>query len=84
MEKVNQDTFGCAAILICWGLNSPVSEARTPWELPLQPRLYYRLEALSGDGRGQYSVRINQQWRICFEWPQDADGAQNVEIVDYH
>jgi proteic killer suppression protein len=43
-----------------------------------------RLEALSGDRRGQYSVRINQQWRICFEWPQGADGPENVEIVDYH
>jgi len=43
-----------------------------------------RLEALSGDRRGQYSIRINQQWRICFEWAQGADGAENVEIVDYH
>jgi proteic killer suppression protein len=43
-----------------------------------------RLEALSGDRRGQYSIRINQQWRICFEWPQGADGPENVEIVDYH
>jgi proteic killer suppression protein len=43
-----------------------------------------RLEALSGDRRRQYSVRINRQWRICFEWPQGADGPENVEIVDYH
>lgn len=43
-----------------------------------------RLEALSGDRKGQYSIRINQQWRICFEWPQGADGPENVEIVDYH
>jgi toxin HigB-1 len=43
-----------------------------------------RLEALSGDRKGQYSIRINQQWRLCFEWPQGADGAENVEIVDYH
>ena len=43
-----------------------------------------RLEALSGDRSGQYSIRINQQWRICFEWPQGADGPENVEIVDYH
>jgi proteic killer suppression protein len=41
-----------------------------------------RLEALSGRRKGQHSIRINQQWRICFEW---ADGhARNVEIVDYH
>ena len=43
-----------------------------------------RLEALAGDRKGQYSDRINQQWRICFEWPQGADGPLNVEIVDYH
>jgi len=43
-----------------------------------------RLEALGGDRRGQYSIRINQQWRICFEWPTDATGPSNVEIVDYH
>jgi proteic killer suppression protein len=41
-----------------------------------------RLEALKGDRKGQYSIRINDQWRICFEW---SDGhADNVEIVDYH
>lgn len=43
-----------------------------------------RLEALKGDRKGQYSLRINNQWRICFEWPADADGPENVEIVDYH
>ena len=41
-----------------------------------------RLEALSGDREGQYSIRINRQWRICFEWP--SDGPENVEITDYH
>lgn len=41
-----------------------------------------RLEALSGDRAGQYSIRINRQWRICFQWHQD--GVHNVEIVDYH
>lgn len=43
-----------------------------------------RFEALSGDRQGQYSIRINIQWRICFEWPKDADGPENVEIIDYH
>jgi proteic killer suppression protein len=43
-----------------------------------------RLEALRADRTGQYSIRINMQWRICFEWPQDAAGPSNVEIVDYH
>ena len=42
------------------------------------------LEALGGDRKGQYSIRINKQWRICFEWPKGADGPENVEIVDYH
>ena len=43
-----------------------------------------RLEALKGDRAGQFSIRINQQWRICFEWPANASGPSNVEIVDYH
>jgi proteic killer suppression protein len=43
-----------------------------------------RYEALTGDRKGQYGVRINDQWRICFEWPDKALGPSNVEIVDYH
>jgi proteic killer suppression protein len=43
-----------------------------------------RFEALKGDRKGQYSIRINDQWRICFEWPEGARGPANVEIVDYH
>jgi proteic killer suppression protein len=41
-----------------------------------------RLEALAGDRKGQHSIRINQQWRICFRWKKD--GPEDVEIVDYH
>jgi proteic killer suppression protein len=41
-----------------------------------------RLEALRGDRSGQYSIRINQQWRLCFIWSDAGPG--NVEIVDYH
>lgn len=41
-----------------------------------------RLEALSGDRSGQHSIRINDQWRVCFEWTDN--GPTNVEIVDYH
>lgn len=41
-----------------------------------------RLEALSGDRAGQYSIRINDQWRLCFVWT--ASGPTEVEIVDYH
>jgi toxin HigB-1 len=43
-----------------------------------------RFESLKGDRKGQYSVRINDQWRICFEWPERSLGPINVEIVDYH
>ena len=43
-----------------------------------------RFEALKGDRKGQYSIRINEQWRICFEWPEKSPGPTNVEIVDYH
>ena len=43
-----------------------------------------RLESLKGDSKGQYSIRINDQWRICFEWPKGSIGPANVEIVDYH
>jgi len=41
-----------------------------------------RLEALKGDRAGQYSIRINDQWRLCFRWT--VAGAEDVEIVDYH
>ena len=43
-----------------------------------------RFEALSGDRKGQYSIRINEQWRICFEWPTGSAGPVGLEIVDYH
>lgn len=43
-----------------------------------------RLESLAGDREGQYSVRINDQWRICFDWASRTPGPSNVEIVDYH
>ena len=43
-----------------------------------------RFESLKGDRNGQFSIRINDQWRICFEWPADAPGPSSVEIVDYH
>ena len=43
-----------------------------------------RFEALKGDRKGQYSIRINDQWRISFEWPEGSPGPEDVEIVDYH
>lgn len=41
-----------------------------------------RLESLRGDRKGQYSIRINDQWRVCFKW--ESGRAYNVKIVDYH
>jgi len=43
-----------------------------------------RFEALGGDRKGQFSIRINNQWRICFEWPDDSARPFHIEIVDYH
>ena len=54
--------------------SSTIQDLRVP--------LANRLEVLSGKRKGQYSIRINDQWRICFEW-QDGN-VYDVEIVDYH
>ena len=54
--------------------------ARTLHDLQVPPG--NRLEALSGKRRGQHSIRINDQWRICFRW--ESGDAYEVEIVDYH
>ncbi len=43
-----------------------------------------RLEKLKGEREGRFSVRINDQWRICFQWPAGSPGPVEVEIVDYH
>lgn len=43
-----------------------------------------RLEALKGRRKGQFSIRINEQWRICFVWGDEDAGPSSVEIVDYH
>jgi proteic killer suppression protein len=43
-----------------------------------------RLESLKGDRRGQWSIRINSQWRICFRWSEEHGGPSDVEIADYH
>lgn len=57
-----------------------LAEARSLDDLRSPPA--NRLELLKGDRAGQWSIRINAQWRICFRW--DAAGASDVEIVDYH
>ena len=43
-----------------------------------------RLKKLAGDREGQWSIRINDQWRICFRWNEGSAGPSDVEIVDYH
>jgi len=58
----------------------PLEIAGTIEDLRIPPG--NRLESLRGDRAGQHSIRINQQWRVCFRWT-DA-GAEDVEIVDYH
>ena len=57
-----------------------INQARVLSDLRVPPG--NRLERLAADRAGQYSIRINDQWRICFEWREG--GARNVEIVDYH
>ncbi len=57
-----------------------INQARSLSDLRVPPG--NRLERLGADRAGQHSIRINDQWRICFEWRDG--GARNVEIVDYH
>lgn len=57
-----------------------LSRARAIQDLRVPPG--NRLEALRGTRKGQYSIRVNDQWRICFRWQED--GVHDVEIVDYH
>jgi len=57
-----------------------LSQARSIQDLLVPPG--NRLEALKGDRKGQYSIRVNDQWRICFRWSDEH--AYDVEIVDYH
>ena len=51
-------------------------------DLQLLPSNHF--EALRGDRKGQFSIRINKQWRLCFIWPVGADHASHIEVVDYH
>lgn len=56
--------------------------ARTRLDLITPPS--NRFEALKGNRQGQFSIRIKDQWRICFEWPDGSSHPFNIEIVDYH
>jgi toxin HigB-1 len=59
-----------------------LNDARSLGDLAAVPG--NRLEALRGNRKGQYSIRINDQWRICFRWNEAEKSAKDVEIVDYH
>lgn len=59
-----------------------LEDAQSQDDLRLLPSNHF--EALTGDRRGQFSIRINKQWRLCFEWSESENCAFNIEVVDYH
>ena len=63
-----------------WRKLAMLDAAETLGDLRVPPG--NRLEKLAGDRAGQYSIRINRQWRVCFRWSEA--GPEDVEIVDYH
>ena len=63
-------------------LGSSLEAATTLQNLAVLPG--NRFETLKGNRKGQYSIRINDQWRVCLHWPKGSPGPVNVEIVDYH
>jgi len=65
---------------VAWRKLAMLDAAETLGDLRVPPG--NRLEKLAGDRQGQYSIRINRQWRICFRWSEA--GPEDVEIVDYH
>ncbi|MBL8414365.1 MAG: type II toxin-antitoxin system RelE/ParE family toxin [Propionivibrio sp.] len=65
-----------------FSLSQDLSRSRNPCTLTPNPIPGNQLEALKGKRKGQHSIRINDQWRVCFVW--SAEGPKNVEIVDYH
>jgi proteic killer suppression protein len=59
-----------------------LEDAQSKDDLRLLPSNHF--EALIGDRKGQFSIRINQQWRLCFEWSERENHACNIEVADYH
>ena len=59
-----------------------LEEAQSKEDLRLLPSNHF--EALLGDRKGQFSIRMNQQWRLCFEWSESENRAVTIEVVDYH
>jgi len=59
-----------------------LEDAQSKDDLRLLPSNHF--EALIDDRKGQFSIRINQQWRLCFEWSESENRAFNIEVADYH
>jgi toxin HigB-1 len=59
-----------------------LEDAQSKDDLRLLPSNHF--ETLVGDRKGQFSIRINMQWRLCFEWSDSENRAFNIEVVDYH
>lgn len=59
-----------------------LEDAQSRDDLRLLPSNHF--EVLVGDRRGQFSIRINRQWRLCFEWSESENRPFNIEVVDYH
>ncbi len=59
-----------------------LEDAQSLDDLRLLPSNHF--EALTGDRKGQFSIRINRQWRLCFEWSESEKRPFNIEVVDYH
>lgn len=88
-DKRTADVAGGKRVKAFGGIERParlkldrLEAAQTVHDLAALPG--NRFEALKGDRKGQYSIRINHQWRICFKWPDKSPGPVYVEIVDYH
>ena len=86
-DKRTADFAGGRRVKAFGGIERParlkldrLEAAQTAQDLAALPGNHF--EALKGDRKGQYSIRINDQWRICFRWGKE--GAERVEICDYH
>jgi plasmid maintenance system killer protein len=77
---MNVGKYACVPVKPVKPRKALLNQARVLRDLRAPPG--NRLEALKGDRRGQYSIRVNDQWRICFRWREG--GPADVEIVDYH
>lgn len=77
MFQVTSPAIGSA-----WPITPPGSNETAASILKVAMKCAKCLEKLKGERDGQYSIRVNDQWRVCFRWTES--GAEDVEIVDYH